>query len=226
MRIKDLHISERPREKALKYGINSLSSIELLAIIINAGTKNKSALELAATLVYNHHGLANLATLEHPNQMQTPGIGKTKALQILAALTLGKRLHLASKEEAIILNKPEIIYERYVNKFIYQNHESLLILMLDNSYRLLGEKRLYEGTLAGVNLEVREIFRHVLLSGATSFVLLHNHPSNISKPSLKDIEVTHLLKEAAIKMEIDFIDHLIITSETYYSFAENNWAIS
>src|SRR5690554_4979491 len=160
MRIKDLHISERPREKALKYGINSLSSIELLAIIINAGTKNKSALELAATLVYNHHGLANLATLEHPNQMQTPGIGKTKALQILAALTLGKRLHLASKEEAIILNKPEIIYERYVNKFIYQNHESLLILMLDNSYRLLGEKRLYEGTLAGVNLEVREIFRH------------------------------------------------------------------
>ena len=223
MRIKDITTNERPREKALTYGINSLSNIELLAIIISSGTKEKNALQLAYELIYFHHGLANLALMEHPNQIKVKGIGNAKALKVLASLTLARRLQQTLPTESIKFDHPRIVYEHYASEFHARKRENLLLIMLDASHQRISEKWIYEGTSKGFSLELKDIFQPILISGASGFIMVHNHPSNIASPSNSDILSTKQIRDQAKKLDLTFVDHVIITKETYYSFALNKW---
>jgi DNA repair protein RadC len=217
--IKNWAIDDRPREKLQLKGKDALSNAELLAILINNGSKEKTALDLAKEILqlsnYNLNELHKLGIKDFNN---VKGIGPAKAITIMAALELGKRRQLE-----LFLEKPTIKHsEDLANylKTILQNEkvEYFLIVYLNNANTILGYDKISEGGLSATVADPRIIFKKAMENNATNIILCHNHPSGNVQPSATDIQLTKKLVAAGEVLDIKVTDHIIVSDRGHFSF--------
>ena len=221
MMIKETPISERPREKLIKYGRENLTDAELLAIILKTGTKNCSVNDLALKVIKELNGIENLKDISLNKLIKIKGIGFAKATELLVLSELAKRINKKSVKNKTVYNTPQIIYEHNKDIFNGLKQEYFYCLYLNSKKELIERKLLFMGTLNKSVVHPREIFKEAYRLSASSIVCLHNHPSGDITPSIEDIELTKSLIKIGSINGIPIVDHLIITDDGYYSFYEN-----
>ncbi len=223
MRIKDLPVNERPRERLINYGIDNISNEELLAIIIKTGTKNKSVKELASEVLSKINSLSNLETININTFNDIKGLGKIKTIELMAGIELGKRIFLKKElNKKINYSNPEDIYLDNKYLFINKKQEYFYCLYLDNRNNLIERKLLFIGTINKSIVHPREIFKEAYLTSSSKIICMHNHPSNDLTPSKEDIRLTKSLIEIGKLQGIEIMDHIIVSDDNYYSFYQNN----
>ena len=217
MKIKDMEINKRPREKFINNGASSLSDIELLAIIIKSGIKDKSVFDLSKEVLDRINNLNNLVDININTLNNIKGLGNVKKIELLASLELAKRIYLNHKRITKYLTSDDI-YNDNKDLFYNKKQEYFYCVYLDNKNNIIDKKLLFIGTINRSIVHPREIFREAYLLSASKFICLHNHPSGDSNPSKEDIFLTKSLIDISYLQGIDFLDHLIITNDKYYSF--------
>jgi DNA repair protein RadC len=219
--IKNWAIDDRPREKLFTKGTAALSDSELLAILINNGNKEKSAVVLAKeVLQLGNNNLNELGKLSLKDLQKIKGIGPAKAIVIAAALEMGRRRQAAAAlEKPIVRSSSEIA--QYLCAIIKDyNYEVFAVLFLNKANKINHFEIISRGGITGTVADPRVILKKALEEDATSIVLCHNHPSGNLRPSRADEELTYKIKEAAKYFDIKIIDHIIVSEEGYYSFAD------
>ncbi len=213
--------ADRPREKLLTKGKHVLSDAELLAILIGSGSSSESAVALCQRILksveYNLHELGKLRVSE---LQKFKGIGEAKAVSIVAALELGKRRQASPTQKRITISCSRDCYMIFHPILGDLPHEEFWILLLNRANRVLSKKRLSSGGISGTVADSRLIFKEAIESLASSIIVCHNHPSGNRKPSHSDINLTEKLVKAGKLLEIAVLDHLIVTENGYYSFAD------
>ena len=222
--IQELPPHERPREKLLARGIDSLTDAEVLAILLRTGTAGKNAVALAQDLLAQYGSLAQLARTPAHELAGHHGLGRAKAVQLSAAFGLGARL-ASEKASREVLDAPELIYQLLWQEFRLLDLESLRVVLLDTRYRLIAVREVSRGTLNESLAHPREIFKPAITHSAYAFVLAHNHPSGDPSPSDADLRLTRKVGEAARLLQIQMLDHLICGvagdgKPGYFSFKE------
>lgn len=221
--IKEWAIDDRPREKLALKGAESLSNSELLAILINNGTKDKSAVELAKELlnkVKNNMQLLSKLSVKEMVNLKIKGFGPAKAIAIAAALELGIRRDMAHNKRDVINNGRDIA--AYLQaQFQYLKHEVFAVIYLNNANKINSCEIISEGGITGTVADPKIIMRKALEHDATGIVLCHNHPSGNLKPSKQDEILTEKVQKAATFFDIRVLDHVIVSHEGYFSFADN-----
>ena len=225
MRIREIPLSDRPREKLAAHGAACLTDAELLAIFLRTGVKGKSAITLASELLRKKGSLRALSrssTGELANA--APGIGPAKAAELAAAFELGKRLARGGAERPV-LDSAAVIYETFGAELQARDREVLRVLLLDTKLRLLAAEDVALGSLNECIAHPREIFRPAIMHSAYAAILVHNHPSGDPTPSQADNRLTRQLGDAAKLLQINFLDHIIIGLPDggrvpYFSFRE------
>lgn len=221
-KIKDLPDEEKPREKAILQGVENLTIPELMAIIIKTGTKEESAKDLGVRL-YNEIGCAEgLRNLRLASLTCLKGIGKTKAISLMAAVELGKRINVNNIISLKKIHETKDVYFYYGSSFLFEEQEKLLALFLNSKNEVLKEKIIFMGTANQSIVHPRDIFKEAILNNAIKIIIVHNHPSGNVSPSLEDKKFTQKLKEAGELLSIPLLDHIIIGKNTYFSFLEQN----
>ena len=219
-KIKEIAIENRPREKALKYGVDSLNDEELLSLIIGSGTKKVSVTEIAENILSTYNSLANFSLENYMGLSQIHGIKKSKALLLLAIFEFHKRVLFQKNSSDDIVKNANDIYSRYYTLSMH-NQEVFYLLILNKRNKIIKEVELYKGTSFNMDVSVREILYQVLIGGGDAFIAIHNHPSGNVTPSEEDVVLTKRLYLKAAELSIVLKDHIIITKESYYSFKEH-----
>ena len=213
-----------PYERFLKYGAESLTDSELLAIILRTGTKEKNALELADDILHlqgNMQGkLVGLHQLSLAQLKSIPGIGEVKAVKVKAIGELARRMARQSVRENDKFDSPKKLADYYMESMRHHTTECVLLVMLDNKGHRLGDHMISKGVVNASLISPREIFTLALKHDASSIILIHNHPSGDPTPSKADKQVTVQVHECGKLMNIPLIDHIIIGDHTYLSFKE------
>lgn len=219
-KIKDLPIKERPRERLLEVGTNNLTDKELLAIILKTGTKDKNVEELALDLLKKYN-LIDFKNLTINELIKIKGIGKVKAIELLASIELGKRIFLKESKKLIKLENAKKIWED--SKYLFNNlkQEHFYCYYFNNKQELIERKLMFIGTINNATTHTREIFKEAYLLSASTIVCLHNHPSNDITPSKADIMFTERLIKTGEIQGIPVVDHIIVGEDSYYSFYDN-----
>ncbi|MFD2705169.1 RadC family protein [Salibacterium lacus] len=218
--IKDVPFSERPREKMAKFGAEQLSNQELLAVLIRSGTKEESVLQLSQRVLYDFDGLLMLkdATIE---ELQTiKGIGLAKALEMRAAIELGRRIYTYHEEERWVIRSPEDVSGLVMEEMRFLTQEHFVILCLNTKNQVIHRQTLFIGSLNSSIVHPREVFKEALRRSAAAVICIHNHPSGDPGPSREDIDVTKRLIEAGRILGIDVLDHIIIGDRRFTSLKE------
>lgn len=219
--IKDIPISDRPRERLKNNGAESLSNEELLSIILKTGTKNKSVKELSNNILKMINDITELKDISIYSLEKIPGIGLVKGITLKAAIELGRRVYEYKHSNSVILNSSKLIYEYIKHKLINKKQEYFYAIYLDTKKYLIEDKLLFIGTLNTSTIHPREIFKYAYLASASSIICIHNHPSNDVLPSKEDIIITKKLIEIGKIQGINVIDHIIVGNNNYYSFYDN-----
>ena len=218
--IKDMPKLDKPREKAIRYGVKFLSDSELLAIIIRTGTKNESAIKIAQDIILLSNGISNFHNLSLERLSLIKGIGMVKAITILSALELGIRSLYNSKDNIKITSALDV-YKNFKYHIVNENQELFFILFLNTQKKLLNYKIIYKGTKNRINIDSQEIFKEAYIHNASSIIIVHNHPDGLCLPSKEDYNTTYKLIKISKIMNIPLLDHIILTNNNYYSFYEN-----
>ncbi|MFZ4450555.1 RadC family protein [Salibacterium aidingense] len=218
--IKDVPFSERPREKMVKIGAEQLSNQELLAILLRTGTKNESVLQLSQRVLYDFDGLLMLkeATMEELQKIK--GIGLAKALELRAALELGRRIYTFQENEKYVIRSPEDVSRYVMDDMRFLTQEHFVILCLNTKNQVIHRQTLFIGSLNSSIVHPRELFKEALRRSAASVICLHNHPSGDPAPSQEDIDVTKRLMEGGKILGIEVLDHIIIGDRKFTSLKE------
>ena len=213
---------DRPREKLLLKGSDALSNAELLAILINNGTRNKSAVDLAKelmSLVNNDLQRLGQLSVKEIVKLKVKGLGEVKAIAIKAALEIGIRRGVVENRKEIIKNSKDIA-NYFKEKLQYKNHEVFIAAFLNQANKILHTEVLSEGGITGTVVDSRILLKKALEYNAVNIILCHNHPSGNLKPSQADKHLTSKIKDAAKLLDIAVADHIIVSSEGYFSFAD------
>lgn len=219
-KIKDLPKQERPREKAIRFGIDKLSNEELIAILLGTGTKEVSALDLAHTIYSNSLGLVNLLNKPYEALVKVKGIGPGKALILASCFELSKRYENLLNYEVQKVNS-EYLYQRYIRRVSESDKEHLIIVVLNGKKQIIHEERIYLGSEESVDCNPQEIVKNVILHKGKYFYLIHNHPSGNANPSESDRMLTTKIIITSNYLGIILLDHIIIGSNGYYSLIED-----
>lgn len=220
--IKDWALEDRPREKMLKRGINSLSDAELLAILIKSGTKNENAVAIAQRILLSaNSNLNELGKYSLTDFTSTKGIGEAKGLTIMAALELGRRRKQTEAFNRTKIESSKDIIEIFQPQLADLPHEEFWVLFLNRANKVIDQSRITQGGITGTIFDIKLILKSAIEKLASSIIVCHNHPSGNPKPSEQDIKITQRLKEASQLFEISLLDHIIITDSECYSFADN-----
>ncbi|WP_324720692.1 RadC family protein [Salinimicrobium sp. HB62] len=212
---------DRPREKLLQKGREYLSDAELLAILIGSGSKNESAVEVAKKILAKaQDNLSELGKFSVKQLMDVKGIGEARALTIVAALELGRRRRSSEALEKKKISSSSSVFELMQPKIGELPHEEFWILYLNNSNKVIQELPLSKGGITGTLVDVRLAFKQALHLGATALILAHNHPSGNLNPSAADKQLTQKFKTAGESLDVKVLDHIIITENSYFSFAD------
>ena len=221
--IKNWSEDDKPREKLLNKGRNSLSDAELVAILIGSGSRDESAVALSKRILASvNHQLGELGRLSIPQLMQFRGIGKAKAVTIAAALELGRRRRGEEAAKVARISGSRDVFELMQPLIGELPHEEFWIVYLNNANKVLHSVLLSKGGITGTLVDVRLVMKQALELGAVALILAHNHPSGTLKPSEADKLITRKLNKAAEALDLKILDHLIITERDYYSFADHN----
>lgn len=223
VKIKDIPKSDRPFERLIIYGVESLSNEELLAIIFKTGTRGISSKELGSSLLSSLGSIKKLNDIDYNYLKNFKGIGMSKACNLLASIELGKRIN--REVDNIIntkLNSASLVYKFYKDKIGNKKQEYFYCVYLDNNKKIISDKLLFIGTLNYSVVHPREVFKEAYLVGASAIICIHNHPSGNVLPSRQDYDVTNNLIKVGELLGIKLLDHIIISKNNYYSFVENN----
>lgn len=218
--IRDMPEEERPRERLLALGAEKVSNAELLAVILRTGTYRDTALDLAQMVLSRAGKLRELPYLAVEELMEIKGIGPAKAVQLKAALELGRRMVVASRGYNVDITSPEDVFNYMMEEMRYLEQEEFRIILLNIKNKVLGVETVFRGGLNSSIVHPREIFRLALRRSAASLILLHNHPSGDPTPSAEDISVTRRLVEAGEIMGVNILDHIIMGEGRFLSFRE------
>lgn len=221
-KMKEIPKEERPRERALKYGIEKLSNQELLMIILKTGTKDKTVQEVSLELLTMFGSLSNLCNMTVSKVSSIKGIGKIKAIELICCLELGKRIFLEQQTKKKLLLNPTEIWKDSLYLFFGKKQEYFYCFYFNHKQELIERKLLFMGTINRSVVHPREVFKEAYLLSASSIVCLHNHPSNDVRPSKEDIRFTNSLVEIGKIQGIPIVDHIIVGETGYYSFYENH----
>ena len=220
--IKDWAADDQPRKKLVLKGPDSLSDAELLAILINTGTANQSALELAKNLlarVNNNLNKLSKQSVAELLKLKVKGLGEAKAITLTAALELGVRRAAAESHKTVITKSEDIaLYLRA--KYEYKQQEIFVVIFLNRANKIIHQEIVSAGGLTGTVADPRIILKKALEQEATAIILCHNHPSGNLKPSKADELLTQKIKQAAALLDINVLDHIIVSHEGYFSFAD------
>lgn len=212
---------DRPREKLMALGAETLSNAELLAILIGSGSTKESAVDLMKHILNDcQNNLNTLGKMTIRELTEYTGMGPAKAVTVLAACELGKRRQLEKAEERPQINSAEAIYSVMHPKMQDLDVEEAWILLLNQNFRLIYKERISHGGITGVSVDVRIIMREALLHNATVVAFCHNHPSGSLHPSREDDALTQSIRKACEVMRLHLLDHVIITDGAYYSYHE------
>ena len=217
-KIKDLPDELLPREKALRYGIESLSDVELLALLLGQGTKDLNVLGLADK-VLNGKNLTNLKNITMENLLKIKGVGKAKSLQILAIKEILRRIE--EDEEKMVFNSPEDVF-KYMRWLSKEKQEKMVAVYTNTMNQLLGEEIVAVGSINVLNVKPRDIFVPALRYNSYGIILIHNHPEGSSEPSNEDINFTQNIKKLSLQLGFELLDHIIIGKKGFYSFSAQN----
>ncbi|MCF8223247.1 MAG: DNA repair protein RadC [Bacteroidales bacterium] len=222
LKIKEWALEDRPREKLLYKGISSLSDAELLAILIGSGNNEQSAVDLAREVLgIASNNLNKLGKLGVHDLVKLKGIGSAKAINIMAALELGRRRKASDIMEAQKIRSSNDVYTIFNTLMADLQHEEFWILYLNRSNKILSRHKLSQGGISGTITDVRLIIKKALELLASSIIICHNHPSGNLDPSDADTRITNKIKDAASYFDINLLDHVIVTDNGYYSYADN-----
>ena len=221
-RMADMHKEDRPREKALAHGMETLSNAELLAILIGSGTKGESVVDLAQRILHaTGNRLSELSKRSVKNLTKSfKGIGEARAITLLAAIELGKRF----REEEIatdvpVANDPSAVYRLMRDQLAMLPHEEFWVIYLNNAKRVISKRRISIGGVSATVADPKIILQQALEYLASALILVHNHPSGTLSPSRQDDSLTEKIRQGAKFLDIDVVDHLIISENGYYSYA-------
>jgi DNA repair protein RadC len=218
--IRDLPVQERPRERLMQYGAEALSTAELLAIVLRTGTRSESALGLAERLVAALGSLKEVADATVEQLSQIKGVGPVKAVQIKAAVELGKRISAFSPETRPTIRSPADVGQLVMSELRHAAREYFKALLLDSKNQVLRIATVSVGSLNESIVHPRELYREAIRHSAAAVIVVHNHPSGDPTPSAEDIEVTVRLRDAGRVVGIDLLDHLVIGDGRWVSLKE------
>ncbi|MEE1143354.1 MAG: DNA repair protein RadC [Bacteroidales bacterium] len=222
--IKDWDEADRPREKLMNLGRQSLTNAELLAIILGGGNKEKNAVELAKEILLSvNNNLSELSKLSYKDFCNRfKGIGPAKAISIVAALELGYRRRQSTTLQRPIINSSTDAYDAIAYHLLEKDVESFFVMLLSNNNKLIRVVPISHGGINETLVDRKIVFKVALENNAVKIILAHNHPSGETKPSQADINTTRTIVEAGKIMSIQVLDHLIIgEDDRYYSFLDN-----
>ncbi len=227
IRIDDLPAGDRPRERMLAEGVKALTNGELMAILLNSGSTEVSAIDLGNRLLNDLGGFNGIHREDLSRLMEFKGIGLAKASRIKAAIEIGYRMAKEHDEEAIFIKTPEDIVDLVGFEMKGLSQEQLWVLLLNSRNRFLGKERLYKGSQDATTVRVAEIFKDAVRKNVYSIALVHNHPSGNPGESPEDVNLTRAVIEAGKILDIRLIDHVIIAANDYSSIRRNHselWA--
>ncbi|CAA9227700.1 MAG: UPF0758 family protein [uncultured Chloroflexi bacterium] len=223
--IRDLPSDERPRERLMKYGAANLSNAELLAIIWRTGSSGKereSVLSMAQRALSHFGSLAGLAKANITELSALNGIGAVKAIEVMAAIELGRRLAVAVPEERPVIHSPREVVNLVHSEMALLDQEELWLLLLNSKNQVLAIRRTYRGTINASSVRVAELFRAAIRENAVSVIIVHNHPSGDPTPSPEDVRVTSEAFRAGELLDVAVLDHIIVGAgrDRYVSMKE------
>lgn len=222
--ISDIPEGERPRERFMQIGGTAMSQRELLAIILRTGPVGVGVLHLADSLLKEFGGLAGLARADLRDLQRVHGMGPVKAIEVKAALELGKRMTMSSRAERNVIKTPGDAAQMFMLEMSMLEQEEVRTLLLDTRNGVISMPMHYRGSLNSASIRTGEVFKEAIRANAASLVFAHNHPSGDPTPSAEDIKVTKLLIEAGKLLEIEVLDHIIIAQNRYVSLKERGVA--
>ena len=223
MKINDLANHQKPRERMLNYGASHLSHAELLAILINTGRKGYSSLDIENELLKSIVNLKELKHLSINDLNKIKGVGLYKALTLKAAFELGERMHSGSVDDKIQINSPKDVADFMMGKMEHLTQEKFIALFLNSKNIIIKQKTIFMGTLNSAIVHPREIYSEAVKCASNAIIVLHNHPSGDTTPSLEDIKTTDRLRECGDILGIQLLDHVIIGDHTYLSMVEEGY---
>lgn len=210
LRIKDLPDSEKPRERLVERGPDALSSAELIAILLRVGMKGRSAIDVGKELIQRFRTLDRLSRATLDELRQTKGIGRDKAIALVSAFSLARRMARELNQEPPPLDTPERVADLLREENRQYQVECFQVILLNTRRRLIRIERISQGTLDTILVHPREVFRTAIVANASAILLVHNHPSGDPTPSEADIKVTRDLIRAGQLLKIDVLDHVIL----------------
>lgn len=223
MMIRDVHIADRPRERLIRQGAGSLSNQELIAILLRTGTKEESVLMLANRVLKSFDKIQDFKDATVEEMMAVKGVGQAKAVQILAAVEIGKRIYRKHSEGRYVIKSPEDAAAYLMTDMSSLVQEHFVVLFLNVKNEVLHKQTIFIGSLNSSIVHPREIFREAVKRSAASIIAAHNHPSGNPSPSPEDIEVTKRLVKAGSIIGIELLDHLIIGDHRFISLKEKGY---
>jgi DNA repair protein RadC len=212
--------SERPREKLLKLGVASLSEAELLAVLLQTGTRGHSALDMARTLLAEFRGLRGLLTAERRAVCRMRGLGSARYALLQASLELSRRHYAEQMQVGPALANPRATRDFLRARLRDRDHEVFCCLFLDNRHRVISFDEVFRGTIDGASVHPRDVVKLALARNAAAVILAHNHPSGIAEPSRADELITSRLRDALALVDIRVLDHIVVGDGACVSFAE------
>ncbi|HEY5611887.1 MAG TPA: DNA repair protein RadC [Thermoanaerobaculia bacterium] len=216
--IADLPDDERPRERMMRHGADTLSDAELVAILLGSGVRGRSALQLARQMLSD--GLHAMSRREWTNGGRLSGVGPAKAARIAAAFELGRRLASRFDADADPVHHPESLARSLIARYSHHVQERLGAVFLDSKNRILREREIYVGTLNATTVSTRDVLRFALEENAAAVIVFHNHPSGDPAPSAEDLIFTRKMVEAGRLMGIEVMDHLILGRNRFVSLKQ------
>lgn len=223
MMIRDVHIADRPRERLIRQGAESLSNQELVAILLRTGTKEESVLVLANRVLSSFDKIQDLKHATIEEYMTVKGVGKAKAVQLLAAAEIGKRMYRKHSEGRYTIRSPEDAAAYLMTDMSSLTQEHFVVLFLNVKNEIIHKETIFIGSLNSSIVHPREIYREAVKRSAASIICAHNHPSGNPSPSPEDINVTKRLLEAGSLMGIELLDHVIIGDHQFISLKEKGY---
>jgi DNA repair protein RadC len=220
MAITDWPVEERPREKMLAKGADSLSDAELVAIFLRTGVRGRSAVDLAREALRRFGSLTALCGASSAEFCTSPGLGEAKFVQLQAVLEMARRALKEKLADGVALSSPQAVRDYLRLRLQALEHEVFMGVFLDAQNRLLAVEELFRGTLTQTSVYPREIVKRALSHNAAAVIFAHNHPSGIAEPSRADEMLTQTLKQALALVDVKVLDHFIVGSGAALSFAE------
>lgn len=213
LKIKDMPQGERPRERLMAHGADALSTAELVAILLRTGTQGESVMDLAQKLLAKHASLEDLARASW-QELLCKGLGRDKAVTLMAAFTLARRMAREIKREMPLLDAPDAVASLVREESRLAGVEQFRVVLVNTRRRLISVAKISEGTLDTILIHPREVFRPAIVGSAAAVILVHNHPSGDPTPSEADIKVTRDLIRAGQLLKIEVLDHIILGNRT------------